>query len=110
MLPHLIRHQTNGDEPDGITTEDLTRFRLHKRLERDSRLIVEVKKRLGFVRQVCDLNLEKKYGSIGVGYIEAHHLTPVALLKGSKVSRDRRKISPFCVQLSSNDSQVRMCE
>jgi hypothetical protein len=39
--------------------------------------------------QACDLNFEERYGVIGKGFIEAHHLRPIASLKeGMAVSYD----------------------
>ena len=34
--------------------------------------------------------LEERYGSIGTGYIEAHHLNPVSSLKDTVVTLDPR--------------------
>ena len=41
---------------------------------------------LGYKCEVCELDFSEKYGEIGKGYIEAHHLTPLHTLKGKKVS------------------------
>ncbi len=76
------------DEPEELLYEDLTRFRLHKRLERSVKLSKLVKVRKGCVCEVCNLDFEKIYGEIGKGYIEAHHLRPLSTLKGQKVSMD----------------------
>lgn len=76
------------DEPEELLYEDLTRFRLHKRLERSVKLSNLVKVKKGCVCQVCNIDFEKIYGEIGKGYIEAHHLRPLATLKGQKVPMD----------------------
>lgn len=68
--------------------EDATKFRLHKRIERNARLIKAVKKVQGHECRVCGINFELHYGDIGKGFIEAHHLRPVASLSGTKVPMD----------------------
>lgn len=68
-------------------------IRLHKRYERDSRLIAE-KKRAAKVAgemqcQVCGFDFEKRYGELGADFIEVHHTRPVHTLKaGSKTKLD----------------------
>lgn len=64
-------------------------MRLHKRYERDRKLVSE--KRAEALSQgklsceVCEFNFEKAYGALGAGYIEVHHLTPLNKLgKGGK--------------------------
>lgn len=76
------------DEPRELLYEDLTRFRMHKRLERSVKLSKLVKVKKGCVCEVCSIDFEKIYGEIGKGYIEAHHLRPLATLKGQKVPMD----------------------
>lgn len=62
---------------------------LHKRYERDRRLITEKKraaKAAGELRcQVCPFDFEKRYGELGADFIEVHHTRPVhTLTPGSK--------------------------
>ena len=71
-----------GDEPGEISFEDATKFRMHKRIERNLNLVKKVKARLGFTCQVCQINFESIYGEIGKNFIEAHHLRPLASLEG----------------------------
>jgi 5-methylcytosine-specific restriction protein A len=86
-----------GDEPENIQYEDASKLRLHKRIERNPKLVKKAKQIHGYTCQVCDLNFEKKYGEIGKDYIEAHHLEPIAQLKGKKVSRDpKRDFAVLC--------------
>ncbi|CAM5439914.1 hypothetical protein TMEC54S_03220 [Thauera mechernichensis] len=77
-----------GDEPSGMDFEDATRFRLHKRIERNAGLSKRAKAALGVTCQVCGTNFSDRYGAIGSGFIEAHHLRPLASLKGTKVAMD----------------------
>jgi 5-methylcytosine-specific restriction protein A len=82
---------TEGDEPPDMDFEDATKLRLHKRIERNASLSKKVKKLQGDVCKVCGIKFEDIYGSIGKGYIEAHHLRPLASLKGQKVPMDPDK-------------------
>jgi len=76
---------TEADE-EGLFTERLGKFRYHKRIERNARLVKAVKKLQGDRCKACNISFLEKYGEIGMGYIEAHHLTPLASLKGDKLS------------------------
>jgi 5-methylcytosine-specific restriction enzyme A len=74
------------DSPPGMEYEDASRFRMHKRIERNAALTRKVKKLRGLSCEICGVNFKKRYGSIGEGYIEAHHLRPLASLNGAKVA------------------------
>lgn len=78
----------DDDTPQGMNQEDATRFRMHKRIERNANLVKKVKKVKGCVCEVCKLNFVDRYGPVGLNYIEAHHLKPIASLKGTKVTMD----------------------
>jgi 5-methylcytosine-specific restriction protein A len=80
-----------GDEPLEMHYEDATRFRMHKRIERNAGLSKRVKQLLGVTCQVCNVNFEERYGKIGENYIEAHHLIPLASIKGNRVAMDPKK-------------------
>jgi 5-methylcytosine-specific restriction protein A len=63
-------------------------MRLHKRYERDPKLIKEKRKAAapdGLVCEVCGFDYKAAYGDLGEGYIEVHHLRPVhRLVAGTK--------------------------
>lgn len=61
---------------------------MHKQVERNKNLVSKVKSCLGFTCQACGLNFEEVYGSIGKGYIEAHHLVPLSQLERKQVALD----------------------
>lgn len=88
-----------GDEPPQQAYEDATRLRLHKRIERNAKLAKDVKKHHGYHCQICSINFEAIYGEIGKEYIEAHHLTPLASVKGKKVVLD--PVKDFAVLCSN---------
>jgi 5-methylcytosine-specific restriction protein A len=87
---------------DGLTAEDdpaavevavsagieAMKERWHKRSERNPRLARDAKRFHGTTCMVCDFNFEQRYGELGEGFIEAHHLTPFAELNGRPTQLD----------------------
>ena len=71
--------------------EDPSKFRLHKRVERNHNLIKAVKRTKGYTCEACGFNFEKRFREIGRGFIEAHHLTPISKLEGTKIQLDPSK-------------------
>jgi len=65
------------------------RYRLHRKIDRNSRAAEAAKKVHGYECQACGFDFEAAYGVLGRGYIEAHHLTPIAELpEDHPVSQD----------------------
>lgn len=62
--------------------------RWHRRSERNPKLPKAAKEFHGTTCVVCGFNFQETYGEIGVGYIEAHHLTPFSDLKGRPTMLD----------------------
>lgn len=91
-----ILETKNEEDEVELGIEDLTKIRLHKSIERSAKIIAKVKKLLGFTCQACGVNLTDVYGNIGKNYIEAHHLQPIALDKGSKQVRDPKDFAVLC--------------
>lgn len=91
-----VSSSTGSREPDeeNLNSEDLINLRNHKRMERNSGLAKRAKKVHGTICQACGFDFEKAYGQIGRDFIEAHHLTPLSLLKGQIVNLDPKK--DFC--------------
>jgi 5-methylcytosine-specific restriction protein A len=77
------------DLPDAQdqSIEEKRTYRRHRRIERNAKVARQVKTLHGTDCQGCSLNFGKKYGPPGEGYIEAHHLTPLASLpKGTPIT------------------------
>lgn len=72
----------------GLTEENLTALRTHKRYERNQKLANQAKIIHGYSCQACGFDFTSKYGELGTEFIEAHHLKPFSSLKGRKVSLD----------------------
>jgi 5-methylcytosine-specific restriction protein A len=71
-----------------FTGLEATRDRWHRRVERSPALARKAKQLHGHVCQTCGINMGDAYGPVGEGYIEAHHLTPLARLNGRPTELD----------------------
>ena len=49
----------------------------HKRIGRNAQWVRLAKQVLGTTCQACGFNYAQRYGELGAGFIEAHHLRPV---------------------------------
>lgn len=78
-------------EDDEAEFEDLTKIRIHKRIERNQRLAKKVKAKKGLVCEACGFSYASGYTDLNTDYIEAHHLVAFAELTGSKVPLDPEK-------------------
>ena len=92
---HLTDADTPADddaaeEESTLKMEDARRLRWHLRAERNPSLVAEAKRVHGPTCAVCGFNYGTRYGSLGEGYIEAHHLTPFADLVGRPTKLDPR--------------------
>jgi putative restriction endonuclease len=72
--------------------EGRVKYALHKRRERDPRLIEAAKKRAsrknpGLPCEVCGFSFLEAYGSVGAEFIEGHHTVPVSQLAKQVSSR-----------------------
>lgn len=63
------------------TLLEIRRYRMHARIERNSRAVRLAKKHHGTRCQVCEMSFSDMYGTLGEGFIEAHHLRPIASLE-----------------------------
>lgn len=85
---HLYEKVDCEEDERNIGVEDLRVLREHKRIERNKKLSLRAKKVHGYVCKVCGFDFQKCYGDLGKEFIEAHHLTPLSLLNGSKITLD----------------------
>lgn len=106
-LPRTQAEREN-DEEKYKGFEDLKKFRLHKRIERNIQLSKKVKKLQGYTCKACSLNFEEKYGSLGKEFIEAHHLIPISTINGDKIQLDIR--TDFTVLCSNCHSMIHRLE
>jgi 5-methylcytosine-specific restriction enzyme A len=69
------------DLPTSTTVVETRKYAFHRKIERNRTAAKQAKKFHGIVCQACDLNFAKRYGAIGEGFIEAHHLKAISALE-----------------------------
>lgn len=68
---------------------EFRKYAYHRKVERNPTASKAAKKFHGRRCQACDLSFSERYGAIGEGFIEAHHLKPISTLEeGIAVSYD----------------------
>lgn len=68
------------DEKKKFKVRNVTHERFETALRQDPAHIKEVKQIRGYRCEVCSLQFDERYGDVGQGFIEAHHLIPLATL------------------------------
>ena len=63
------------------TIVETRKYVYHRKIERNRTAAKNAKKFHGTTCQACELNFGKRYGDIGEGFIEAHHLKPIGTLE-----------------------------
>jgi 5-methylcytosine-specific restriction protein A len=84
LEPEAIAGEFKGDGPGATTLEEARRYRMHMRIERNRQAGNLAKKYHGLRCQACALDFQESYGSLGAGFIEAHHLRPLSSLEEGK--------------------------
>jgi len=75
QIPDPSRPDQTDSEP-----EERLRYKNHRTIEGNSRLVNTAKRLHGYICQVCGFNFEEEYGPIGKEFIEVHHKIPMAAL------------------------------
>lgn len=95
MVISLIGVDESSDflmgEPEGDSYLVLTNHYERKRLNREA--CIQLK---GAVCSVCGFDFYKKYGAIGLGFIEIHHITPVSEIGYNYQINIQRDLEPLC--------------
>ncbi len=68
-------------KPANTSITETRKYAYHRKVERNRTAAKQAKKFHGTVCQACDLDFEKRYGAIGKGFIEAHHLKAISTLE-----------------------------
>jgi 5-methylcytosine-specific restriction enzyme A len=76
--------------------EGKERSRIQTYYERNPKLRIQAIKIHGTKCVVCGFDFGKKYGPIGEGYIEIHHMTPHASVKGEHEIDPKKDLVPVC--------------
>ena len=74
----LTYNNTHVDENINLTATEKKQYRLHFRIERNASISARVKRQKGYTCEACGFGFETRYGALGRGFIEAHHLTPIS--------------------------------
>jgi 5-methylcytosine-specific restriction protein A len=67
--------------PQSASVIETRKYVYHRKIERNRTAAKNAKKFHGSTCQACSLDFSKKYGAIGKGFIEAHHLKPISQLE-----------------------------
>jgi 5-methylcytosine-specific restriction enzyme A len=67
--------------PPQTTVVETRKYVYHRKIERNRTAAKNAKKFHGTTCQACELNFGQRYGEIGEGFIEAHHLKPIGMLE-----------------------------
>ena len=80
-----LEGQSELNEEFGISPQtsiiEIRKYAYHRKIERNRIAAAYAKKFHGTRCQACDLEFAERYGEIGKGFIEAHHLRPIATLE-----------------------------
>ncbi|MDB9375937.1 MrcB family domain-containing protein [Nodularia sphaerocarpa] len=80
-----VEPQESDSTVEDVWFEDLSKYKVHRRVERNQALCKKAKEMHGYVCKACNFDFETRYGEIGKNYIEAHHIVPIATLEKTKV-------------------------
>ncbi len=88
-VARALPHAKAGDDQREVypRSENRKRVASHLHRERSRLLAVECKIRDNHECQVCRFRFEETYGRLGREFAEAHHLTPLARLRGNVKTR-----------------------
>jgi 5-methylcytosine-specific restriction enzyme A len=67
--------------PTGMSVTEIRKYVYHRKIERNRTAARQAKKFHGTRCQACTLDFGERYGQLGKGFIEAHHLRPIATLE-----------------------------
>jgi 5-methylcytosine-specific restriction protein A len=76
--------------------EGAEKTRIQTYYERNPKLRDEALKIWGTTCHICGFNFSEKYGSIGEGYIEIHHLKPISSIKRLSDINPKTDLVPVC--------------
>lgn len=88
LNPGSVDGFNDGAEPFVEAEEGRATLRIHLRRERSRKLVEAFKQSLQNLKcEACGVDMADIYGSLGAGYIEAHHRVPVALLEDGAMTK-----------------------
>ncbi len=98
----ILLSEEFGIDPNDIEfMEGREKLRIHLIKERNRNLVLLAKEKWARENSgdipctICSFSFSKKYGEVGKGYIEAHHLLPLAKLTSDVIARIE-DLAPVC--------------
>ena len=82
--------------PNTTYSEGTTRQILVNAYERSSLARDQCIKQYGAICAACDMNFEKIYGAIGIGFIHVHHTTPISTIGSAYEVDPIKNLIPVC--------------
>jgi 5-methylcytosine-specific restriction protein A len=70
--------------PAGLPITETRKYTFHRKIERNRTAAKSAKRFHGTICQACNMSFAERYGPIGDGFIEAHHLKPIGSLEEGK--------------------------
>ena len=67
--------------PANTSVTETRKYVYHRKIERNRTAARQAKKFHGTCCQACELDFSERYGVLGKGFIEAHHLRPISMLE-----------------------------
>lgn len=104
LYEELTFNDTQLNNENGLNAVEKKQYRLHFRIERNSSIANKVKAIKGYKCEACMFNFVEKYGDLGSGFIEAHHLKPISTLGIGKFEINLK--SDFAVLCSNCHSMI----
>lgn len=84
------------EEADNIEDKEWRSHHLIERVNRSAMLALVAKRNSNFACEVGDFRFNEKYGELGEGYLEAHHLLPVAQKTGREWDAKAGSLAALC--------------
>ncbi|MDB4275507.1 HNH endonuclease, partial [Akkermansiaceae bacterium] len=92
----LIAEDTANSDSNITITEGGLKVRISKTTERSAKLRQQALEIHGYDCQVCGFNFEELYGDWGRGFVEVHHIIPLAEFKKRKETDAKKDLAVLC--------------
>ena len=84
-IPESLVLELQNKEEEEAFPEGKEKYKLHHSNERNAKLVALKKKKAMDINpllpcEICKTSFKEKYGEVGNGFIEAHHITPISEL------------------------------
>jgi predicted restriction endonuclease len=84
------------DEEAALFEEGQRSIREFSIIARSPELAAKAKQHYGYRCAVCNFDFEQRYGSLGTGYIECHHIDPLSGREGKGQPTELKDVTVLC--------------